>query len=201
MVRGLKPAVSCCFLAIAAACSGASTLDPDTGADADTDTDAGSGTDVPDETWQDEATGLTWQRDGAPATFTWQEAVDYCDALVLGGNEDWRLPDIAELIGLLRGCVDGTETGDLSPSACAMIPPGCVESDSCEDKSECAYCPSGSGPTAGCYWDPALGGTCSTYFSSSLHGLDLAWSVRFDYGYAYDACLACLAGVRCVRRE
>lgn len=33
-------------------------------------------------------------------TKTWQEAIDYCKQLELGGYKDWRLPDIDELFQL-----------------------------------------------------------------------------------------------------
>jgi len=51
----------------------------------------------------DGVTGLMWQDDGtinnhAP---TWQQGVDYCEALTLGGYMDWRLPNYWELEGIV----------------------------------------------------------------------------------------------------
>ena len=46
----------------------------------------------------DTATGLIWQQHpGTPTAITWEEALAYCDNLVLAGHEDWRLPNINEL--------------------------------------------------------------------------------------------------------
>jgi hypothetical protein len=48
----------------------------------------------------DNETGLQWQ-DNESATKTWQNAIDYCEALTLGGYNDWRLPNINELNSLV----------------------------------------------------------------------------------------------------
>ena len=50
----------------------------------------------------DSVTGLQWQDDygdngGAVKSATWIDAIDYCEALTLGGYDDWRLPNIREL--------------------------------------------------------------------------------------------------------
>jgi len=44
----------------------------------------------------DSATGLMWQQ-GEPGSLTWTDALSYCNGLSLGGNSDWRLPNITEL--------------------------------------------------------------------------------------------------------
>lgn len=51
------------------------------------------------QTVSDGATGLMWQDDANASTYraTWQGAIDYCEALTLGGYDDWRLPNINEL--------------------------------------------------------------------------------------------------------
>ena len=46
---------------------------------------------------RDNVTGLEWQQSSAPGTYTWQQATDYCNNLVLGGHYDWRLPTVKEL--------------------------------------------------------------------------------------------------------
>ncbi|MEV7144738.1 DUF1566 domain-containing protein [Streptomyces tauricus] len=48
----------------------------------------------------DPATGLTWQRAGAPGTMTAASADGYCAALSLGGRA-WRLPTVKELATLV----------------------------------------------------------------------------------------------------
>ena len=47
-------------------------------------------------------TGLQWQdnSDAKTVTKTWTEAIDYCEALTLGGESDWRLPNVNELYSL-----------------------------------------------------------------------------------------------------
>jgi len=51
----------------------------------------------PEEIVTDNNTGLEWQRTISENTFTWQDAIDYCDELNYGGYEDWRLPTADEL--------------------------------------------------------------------------------------------------------
>jgi uncharacterized protein DUF1566 len=50
-----------------------------------------------DGTVSDTCTGLMWQKDNAPSSYTWQDALKYCEALRLGGHLDWRLPNLREL--------------------------------------------------------------------------------------------------------
>jgi len=52
-----------------------------------------------DGTVTDTATGLMWQQATAPGTYTWEQALTYCESLTLpaGGYSDWRLPNRNEL--------------------------------------------------------------------------------------------------------
>ncbi|MCX6873116.1 MAG: DUF1566 domain-containing protein [Verrucomicrobia bacterium] len=45
----------------------------------------------------DNNTGLVWQQVAATATMTWENALAYAAGLALGGQDDWRLPNIKEL--------------------------------------------------------------------------------------------------------
>jgi hypothetical protein len=45
----------------------------------------------------DTGTGLMWQKATAPGTYTWEQALTYCENLILGGHSDWRLPNRNEL--------------------------------------------------------------------------------------------------------
>ena len=60
-------------------------------------TDNGNGTIT------DSGTGLVWQKLtvqdelGVPLLMTWEEALSYCDTLILGEQSDWRLPTLKEL--------------------------------------------------------------------------------------------------------
>jgi hypothetical protein len=49
----------------------------------------------------DHRSGLMWQRADDGTMRTWGEAVAYCDQLVLGGHEDWRLPRIKQLLSIV----------------------------------------------------------------------------------------------------
>ncbi|MFW5837562.1 MAG: DUF1566 domain-containing protein [Desulfovibrionaceae bacterium] len=64
-------------------------------------------TDNGDGTISDSTTGLVWQKDGDTAgQKTWENALSYCQALDLGGEEDWRLPDRKELQSIVDYTAD-----------------------------------------------------------------------------------------------
>ena len=54
-----------------------------------------------DGTVTDASTGLMWQRETAPGTYTWQEALEHCAGLDFAGHKDWRLPTVSELVGIV----------------------------------------------------------------------------------------------------
>ncbi len=49
----------------------------------------------------DQVTGLLWQREPAPDTYSWLAARRYCEALKLGGRRDWRQPTRMELLSIV----------------------------------------------------------------------------------------------------
>jgi len=51
-------------------------------------------------TWKDPKTGLEWQFE-SPGEMSWYEAQEYAKSLLLDGENDWRLPSLAELESLL----------------------------------------------------------------------------------------------------
>lgn len=53
-----------------------------------------------DSTVTDLNTGLMWQMIPSSDDYKWQEAVDYCGGLVLGGYDDWRMPSCKELYSI-----------------------------------------------------------------------------------------------------
>lgn len=58
-------------------------------------------TDNGDGTVTDKVTGLMWQQAVPETSYTWPQAVSYCDALTLAGHSDWRLPRRIELVSLV----------------------------------------------------------------------------------------------------
>jgi hypothetical protein len=181
--------------------------DSDSDSDSDTGTDADAGTVSCTESgnWYDSSTGLCWQNPSPPETYNLSGASSYCANLSLGGHDDWRLPFIQELISLLRGCVDGTATGDLSVSECPVTDPECLTSDC--DQTGCEMCDVLEGPDddpAGCFWVPELAGDCYAYWSSSAYGsTSWMWVVYFNGGYAVggEGPDTNIDFVRCVRND
>lgn len=62
---------------------------------------AESFTDNGDGTVSDSDAGLMWQQ-GEPGSKTWDVALTYCEGLSLGGQSDWRLPNIYELESIIN---------------------------------------------------------------------------------------------------
>jgi len=60
----------------------------------------------------DAATGLEWTRSDSGISLDWDEALDYCNDLELGGYSDWKLPDAHELQSIVdySRSPDGTGT-------------------------------------------------------------------------------------------
>jgi hypothetical protein len=48
----------------------------------------------------DLVTGLMWQRDSGTKTYSWTDALSYCEGLSLDGYDDWRLPTRIELFSI-----------------------------------------------------------------------------------------------------
>jgi hypothetical protein len=75
--------------------------EPFYGQDANYTINAPSYTDIDNGVVRDNVTGLEWQKETATGTYTWQEAIDYCNNLILGGKDDWRLPTPKELVSIM----------------------------------------------------------------------------------------------------
>jgi hypothetical protein len=57
-----------------------------------------------DGTVTDNVTGLVWQQGDAQndgGGLSWQASLEYCDTLSLAGHNDWRLPNVRELLSLV----------------------------------------------------------------------------------------------------
>jgi len=109
--------------------------------------------------WYDPDTDLCWQDPQREAYnyddigLTTKAAVQYCDELVLGGYDDWRVPTITELRTLIAGNPD-TEVGGACP-----IDEDCTFMESWDPS--CIGSAFGKGPGVnGCYLKEGLTGTC-----------------------------------------
>ena len=197
-------AISAALALVACGCGHVSSIEEDASADSDADSDTDAAGCVAGGNWYDTATALCWQNPPSTDMLTWDEVVAYCEGLSLGDYDDWRLPLIQELMSLLRGCVNGTATGDLSASDCGVSDPDCLEYSCWGTGTACITCEIAAGPDddpAGCYWDPALAGTCWAYWSSSSYAYDVsyAWGVDFNGGYVVGLGKSGTFYARCVR--
>jgi len=79
-----------------------------------------------DGTVTDSSTGLVWAQypakggSGNSQTMTWQEALSDCEASMLGGFPDWRLPTIKELLSI----ADYSKTGPVIDESAFPATPG-----------------------------------------------------------------------------
>ena len=76
-------------------------LVPDTGDPNERTCNTHAYTDLDNGIIKDHVTGLMWQKATAPGTYTWQQAVDYCNNLSLGDHTDWHLPTVKEISTLV----------------------------------------------------------------------------------------------------
>lgn len=69
---------------------------------------------------RDDVTCLEWEASPPSDNFVWQDALDYCDGLSLGGASDWRLPTRVEMTSIVdftqspaidRGAFPGAQSG------------------------------------------------------------------------------------------
>ena len=160
----------------------------------------------------DYATKLSWQdpqKDAYTPDYpglTQPDAVRYCKELVLGGYDDWRLPDIDELRTLIRGNPATMADGD------CPLHEGSSKADMYD--SSCGQIADYGGPgEGGCYWKPKLTGPCNRpdiadegdrpleTVSSTLASDDKFWvgCVLFDRASVSFNHIYSLADVRCIR--
>lgn len=162
--------------------------------------------------WNDPSTNLTWQ-DPQKDAYTpddpgvgQQDAIRYCEELVLGGYDDWRLPNIDELRTIIRGNPDTMSDGD------CPVHDGSSRADMYDPT--CGAVANYQGPgDGGCYWTPELTGPCDKpdpadegirpleTVSSTVASDDPFWvgCVLFDEGAAVFNHIHSLADVRCIR--
>jgi len=131
------------------------------------------------DSWCDKATGLCWQDpqkdayaddNGGVTSF---DAARYCDELVFGGCDDWRLPTVDELRTIIRGAPLSRPCGP-----CGVREGAALGGTTALDILLCygRLKPfTGPGP-GGCCWDRQLSGTCNHIDpASTTHYLEY-WS-------------------------
>lgn len=142
--------------------------------------------------------GRLWARE----TFNepWQDGKNRCENLDLAGWTDWRMPDMNELRGLIRGCPE-TEPG----GACGVrSEPKCYQQSQCWSMKDCWACSNAGGPGPdGAYIDELFVPAMQTYWSSLMADMQAgekrAWCVSFyDAGIRPDLTTG-YQQVRCVR--
>jgi hypothetical protein len=146
----------------------------------------------------DPGTSLCWQdpmwdddADSVPDPLPWVSAGQFCEDLVLGGRDDWRLPTISELRTLIRGC-PGTETGGECP-----VSDECTSFDC--DEGLCDGCGYMLGPGhGGCFLGPGLN-QCDWNWSSIEDDIGGAWTVYFGRAMIEQHAVEEGVAFRCVR--
>ena len=170
--------------------------DTDTG-DTDTLPECSSTSGTP---CKDSSSGLVWSAK-ASTTYTWQNAVDYCNSYSEGGYSDWKLPNIDELRTLLiasrvsANCQASETNGCLSSSCwtCSTCTESCTPASSGTDCDSCQ--PYSDGRFS------KLGDGNVYLWSSSTRSDDTgrAWYVSFPSGNVNNYYKTSSNYVRCVR--
>lgn len=176
---GLFSMLLCLFamFLVAPKCDGGddSSSDGDSDDDSNVDDDDSSDDDSGGDTWTDPNTNLMWEVKCGNWQ-KWDDAITYCEALVLNGYDDWRLPNIDELRTLIRGC-PSTESG----GACGVTTK-CLFTACWNNCGECSW---GEGPVNGCFWPEELvRPDCVCIWLWSINEVrdleDAAWTVNFE---------------------
>lgn len=100
----------------------------------------------------DPSSGLTWVQVESMSVFTWEDAKTYCQELVFGGYDNWKLPSISELRTIVRGCPQ-TETD----GSCEVTDENTVFSEQTIEDHLCGGCDWWAGPGRnGIYMPPEI---------------------------------------------
>ena len=145
--------------------------------------------------WYDPTSGFMWEDLPSMPWIPWDEAVSYCEDLILDEYDDWSLPTISQLRSLISGC-DKTDSNG-----------GCTVTDTCLSHPSCT-----NNDCLGCetliddyYWDPALrkavSDTLHYWSSSSVQNItSQAWMIVFTSANVNVAFKTSSLNVRCMRQ-
>lgn len=129
---------------------------------------------------------LCWEVNPSTEIMTLTQAAEYCKNLTFDGNNTWRVPNIFELVTLIKGCPDSESEGE-----CGKYFYKCNSSS----------CTPFEGPGKdGCYWDPLLEGKCGSYNSIpvySVSGVDFTQATWYSFPEGEEQ----PGLIRCVRKE
>jgi hypothetical protein len=131
-----------------------------------------------DPTWgvQRPSRNQCWTKPSASIDSYWEDAVQYCNSLKLGGNTDWFLPSKSDYELILRNCVEENDDFGFLDS---------IQCDGCADSAECS---SMFGNDEWWYW------TATNYAGS-----DDYWDVDLSDGALEITATGNMRGVLCVR--
>ncbi len=100
-----------------------------------TDIMAGDFTDNGDGTVTDSNTGIMWQQ-AEGGSMNWEDAITYCEDISLAGYNDWRLPNIKELMSIMDESLYNNIDTNYFPDAHAS---NYWSSTTCASDSSCAW--------------------------------------------------------------
>ena len=129
--------------------------------------------------WEDPDTGLVWQ-DPTGDQQSWEEAVDYCDALEIDGQSGWQLPTIDEMRTIVNGC-SATEPG----GECQVTDSRNSSTDDWTEETCQHPCEWMEGPgEGGAYYVDGLHGSAGIAWSSTPDSSndDWVWALAFTTG-------------------
>ena len=139
----------------------------------------------------------------------YSEAVKFCDDLDYAGHNDWRLPTIDELRGIVEGYSD-IESGGRCKVTSKCLQTSCViKGQKNGNDTPCSNPDTeimqGNGPK-GCYFDDVWGDFCGKYWSSSA--VQGAADMSFQLDFSDPAIIAATTTgmssfgyARCVRKK
>lgn len=115
----------------------------------------------------DKETGLVWARYPGTEYLYWEDAMNYCWNLTIGGRKGWRLPSIEELASLVDpALVDPTTMKPALPDGHPFV-----------NVPSSSWCSTKRGPGEA-YWIDIRSGQVDVAGTSDFENMQRAWAVR-----------------------